>query len=188
MKTELAHLQELKSKVEASFGRPLRTPADFNELSTLISETNHERLGVSTLKRIWGYVKSDFAPTYSTLSVLSRYAGYRDWHHFCIQLSGAYDSNFSDEGIVVSANLCEGVRIAVEWPIDKSCVLRKIGNPSLFAVMEAENIKLKPGDTCSIEYIAVGEKFIAVNCQRNGHSLGTYIGARREGVSEISIL
>lgn len=187
MKTEQLHLDLLKNEVERTFRRRPGSPSDFNELSDHITETTNERLGISTLKRFWGYVKSPHSPTYQTLSVLARYAGFRDWHHFCTQLQTDNESGFSKDGIITAAELNIGDIVHVEWAINKSCVIRKIGYPSRFEVADARNIKLKTGDTLTIDIISVGEKFVASDCRRNGINLGTYIGARKEGVISCDI-
>ncbi|MDE6017905.1 MAG: hypothetical protein K2G85_03725, partial [Muribaculaceae bacterium] len=79
-------LRKLKQAVEETFGRTPGSPSDFDTLSYQILSYTNDKLGVSTLKRFWGYVKSTHIPTRTTLSVLARYAGYRDWDSFCSQV------------------------------------------------------------------------------------------------------
>ncbi len=187
MKFDTEYTGLLKRKVENRFGRRPGGPTDFNELLADIVATTNERLSVSTLKSIWGYVKTNYTPTFSTLSVLARYAGYRDWDNFCTLMQAQDDSGFSKEGIVTAADLKVGDTVRVEWGDGKLCRLRKIDHPSRFEVTEAQDNKLRIGDTLSIDIITVGEKFVASNCVRNAATLGAYIGARKEGVTSISI-
>lgn len=55
---------------------------DFEKLSDAIYESTEVRLSVTTLKRIWGRLKYDSAPTLTTLNALAQFAGYADWGDF----------------------------------------------------------------------------------------------------------
>ncbi|WP_234734722.1 hypothetical protein [Tellurirhabdus bombi] len=60
---------------------------DFELLSEHIAEQTNVTLSVTTLKRVWGKVKYESAPTQTTLDTLARFSGYDNWrafrqHHF----------------------------------------------------------------------------------------------------------
>ncbi len=55
---------------------------DFSKLSNEVHQRTHVRLSVTTLKRIWGKVKYDSAPTFTTLNALAQFAGFQDWRDF----------------------------------------------------------------------------------------------------------
>lgn len=75
-------IEKLRRAVEEKAGCTLRTPRDFDYLHQLIFEQEGIMVSTSTLKRIWGYVKSDSQPRPSSLDLLARYAGYADYHAF----------------------------------------------------------------------------------------------------------
>ncbi len=181
-------LNLLKQAVELSFGRTPASPYDFDSLSIQIQTATNEKLSISTLKRFWGYVNSSHTPTYTTLSVLARYAGCRDWNSFCAQHPDEEDSGFSNIGIVNATDVALEAVIRVEWAQNKSCTIRKVGQPNKFEVVEAQNIKLNKADTLTVDTLSVGEKFFAKDCCRAAVSLGNYIGARREGVCAIHFI
>jgi len=58
------------------------TTYDFEKLSEAICERTQVRLSITTLKRIWGRLKYDSAPTLTTLNALAQFAGFVDWRHF----------------------------------------------------------------------------------------------------------
>jgi hypothetical protein len=58
------------------------TTYDFEKLSDAIHERTHVRLSVTTLKRIWGKLKYESAPTLTTLNALVQFAGHADWRAF----------------------------------------------------------------------------------------------------------
>jgi len=76
-------IHRLQKAVEVTFGRPVRTPQDFDLLSQSIFDKLHERISSSTLKRLWGYVSSSAIPRESTLDLLSKFVGYANYEDFC---------------------------------------------------------------------------------------------------------
>jgi hypothetical protein len=73
------------------------TNYDFEKLSEEIDQNTGIRLSVTTLKRIWGRLKYDSAPTLTTLNTLAQFAGYADWRAF--EHSGSNDSNINVQGL-----------------------------------------------------------------------------------------
>jgi hypothetical protein len=58
------------------------TNKDFDLLSEKIFEVTGVALSQTTLKRIWGKVKYDSAPTVTTLNTLAKYLGFENWREF----------------------------------------------------------------------------------------------------------
>ncbi len=58
------------------------TNQDFEKLGELIFERTGVRLSASTLKRVWGKVKYESAPTLTTLNTLAQFSGYENWRNF----------------------------------------------------------------------------------------------------------
>ncbi|WP_420149035.1 hypothetical protein [Spirosoma sp.] len=55
---------------------------DFEQLSERIAELTGVSLSVTTLKRVWGRVKYESAPTTTTLNTLVQFVGYANWQQF----------------------------------------------------------------------------------------------------------
>ncbi|GAB3990165.1 hypothetical protein GCM10028807_16740 [Spirosoma daeguense] len=55
---------------------------DFEQLSELIARQTNVSLSVTTLKRVWGRVKYESAPTTTTLNALVQFIGYENWQQF----------------------------------------------------------------------------------------------------------
>lgn len=83
VKDRKRHIENLKKEVLRKFGRTVEASADFDTLSIAIQQSISETVSPSTLKRVFGYVKYDAEPSATTLSILSRYAGYAGWSDFC---------------------------------------------------------------------------------------------------------
>lgn len=58
------------------------TNQDFENLSEKVREATSVTLSATTLKRIWGRVKYDSAPTVTTLNTLAQFAGFENWRSF----------------------------------------------------------------------------------------------------------
>lgn len=58
------------------------TNGDYEKLSEQITEELKEYISTSSLKRIFGKVNYASAPSISTLNILSRFVGYKDWYEF----------------------------------------------------------------------------------------------------------
>lgn len=86
-------LTRLRKEVEAEVGRRMKTPKDFEYLSALILERQHEAVSVSTLKRLWGYIQASSNPRSSTLDVLVRFVGGTDWDTYCKEEEDAPSSS-----------------------------------------------------------------------------------------------
>ncbi len=55
---------------------------DFERLGEQIVEQTGVSLSVTTLKRVWGRVRYESAPTATTLNALVQFLGYTNWSHF----------------------------------------------------------------------------------------------------------
>lgn len=83
--SEQYYLTRALQRIEAIFNRGSSdnwTTYDFEKLSEAIFDRTQVRLSVTTLKRIWGKLKYDSAPTLTTLNTLAQFAGFIDWRDF----------------------------------------------------------------------------------------------------------
>ena len=82
MQNASPEISELKQRIEESVGRKMKTSTDFTFLSGAIWERTHENLSASTLKRLWGSVDGPDKTRNSTLDILSKFLGFKDWDGF----------------------------------------------------------------------------------------------------------
>ncbi len=191
MKVESEELQRLKSRVALTFKCSPKTPTDFELLSDDVYKRTGRTISVTTLKRVWGYVSAGHGTSYSTLSLLCRYVGFADWDSFIQHTkdeTAADTSGFGQEDIIACSILEPDTELLLKWLPDKSCVIRKIGHPDLFKIVEAHNIKLLAGDSGNINSLRIGQPLFITNCRRNSISIGDYHGASDSGVQSITII
>ena len=139
-------ISELKQQIEESVQRKMKTSADFTFLSGAIWERIHENISTSTLKRLWGYVDGADATRNSTLEVLSRFLGFKDWDSFLEHIGQDNGSDRVTKQHIKTDDLKVGDHISVSWKPNRRCTFRYLGDYQ-FIVEQAENSKLKVGNT-----------------------------------------
>lgn len=187
-------LDILKERVALRFGTVPKTPTDFNLLAVDIFDSTGRSLGISTIKRIWGYVEANHGTSFSSLSILCRYVGFNDWDNFTHYVNNHVAANepetsgFGNDTVLVTSFLPLGTKIQMDWYDEKSCRIRKIKEPDLFELEATRNIKLKSGDIGRIENIVLGKPFTFIGTRRGSHQMGTYFGAQKGGIKKITII
>lgn len=123
MDNHIPELNSLLTEVEKKYGRRVATSTDFESLSAEIERTNGDLISASTLKRLWGYVNSNPTPRGSTLDILCRYIGERNFKEFCKNLkknanveSGHFPSKF-----IATSELSVGQKLLLGWNPDRLC-------------------------------------------------------------------
>ncbi|UYQ94183.1 hypothetical protein MKQ68_03640 [Chitinophaga horti] len=84
-KGDTYYLSLLLRQMERTFARGASkdwSSYDFEKLSDAVYDRAQVRLSVTTLKRVFGRLKYDSAPTLSTLNALAQYAAAEDWQAF----------------------------------------------------------------------------------------------------------
>ena len=76
-------IKRLKEEVIRTFGGSLDSPMDYEALAEEIKGRTKLPVSATTLKRVFGYIKSSNAPSGATLGILARYCGYTGWADWC---------------------------------------------------------------------------------------------------------
>ena len=108
----------LQDKVEIVAGRKMRTPRDFDYLSSRIFDKTKTYLSPITLKRFWGYLGEEQRkkPYRNTLNILAIYAGYTSFEAFENSLRGMEiaSSDYLPTEDLQTASLRKGARIELK--------------------------------------------------------------------------
>lgn len=180
----IPELTYLLAEVEKRYGRRIATSTDFESLSVVIEHEIGEMLSCSTLKRLWGYMSMKPTPRMSTLDILSRYAGYRNFTDFrdTLRKSGAFQSQFINVTTIDPHNLVEGQRILVGWNPNRLVALKHIGD-CVFEVVESVNSKLMAGDRFMLGTLIKGYPMYISGIQRNGEVTPPYVAGFENGLT-----
>lgn len=158
-KPDRVELLRLLDDVERVVQMKPVSPLDFEALSKRIFNLSKSLLSPSTLKRLWGYRHENVSPRMSTLSILSRCAGYLDWEDWRNgqqhQHPVASDQLLTPH-IDVEASLEPGDLITLTWMPGRECVVEYLGS-TLFEVRHSVATRLIAGVRFKCNIIIEGE-------------------------------
>lgn len=188
MLKEMPEVSFLLTQVEKRFKKKVATTTDFNILSAAIEMALNERISSSTLKRLWGYVASRPMPRFSTLSVLARYIGYKDYEDFCSSIDNPYfeDSGFLSSDSAKSADLKKGDTVTIGWSPNRLVTLEYLGDFK-FMVMENRYSKLREGDIFEAINFIKGQPLYVSKILRGDAYTPPYIAGRSGGLTSVTV-
>eukprot|EP01029_Cantina_marsupialis_P014920 TRINITY_DN3268_c0_g1_i3.p1 TRINITY_DN3268_c0_g1~~TRINITY_DN3268_c0_g1_i3.p1 ORF type:complete len:851 (+),score=91.07 TRINITY_DN3268_c0_g1_i3:6146-8698(+) len=76
-------IERLKTEVLKAFGEDLLYTKDCKFLADKISEETGGRISTTTIRRLYGFLKSSSAPGKYTLATLANFVGFHSWDDFC---------------------------------------------------------------------------------------------------------
>lgn len=137
-------------------GQTLDSPTDYERLSADIQSKTGELISVSTLKRLFGYLKPGTVPRPSTLSVLSRYVGFSGWSDFCSGEECSQPCKVSKKAVCRRPIVCVAVVILcisigwIVWRSQKPSQNSYAGGetPSVVMVSDSEETNDKNTNVC----------------------------------------
>lgn len=162
-------IEKLKEKSGLSFDKS----KDFELLCDAIFKQTGRTIGLTTIKRLLGYISDDRHTNDYTLNTIALYLGFTSWEDMCSTLRIDSDWCFEDETYYIE-DLCEGTKIRVKY-LNRSVLFEVLlyqGNKVLL-VKEAENSSLKQEDILFVEHIRKGEILEAKKVIR-GENKGNY--------------
>lgn len=154
-------IKALKSALEEALGMKVETPRHFDMLRKMVFNRTSEYISTSTLKRIWGYIGFSINTRTTTLSLLARTIGYKDWEDFRKRNEkGGGEKKIPSSpkfgrSINVKRDLKTGDTIKLYWNPGRKCTVNYLGNMK-FEVLESEKTRLVAGTTFYCHLIVAG--------------------------------
>ena len=90
-------ITKIKDKSFLSFDKA----KDFTILSSIIFEETKRSIGVTTIKRLLGYIDDSRKTNEYTLNTIAIYLGYKNWNELCCSLRIDSDWNFEDDKVYI---------------------------------------------------------------------------------------
>jgi len=75
-------LEHLKKEILKKFGQELAYNKDCEALAEIVCDATGGRISATTIRRLYGLLKSPSAPSKFTLDLLANYVGYKSWNDF----------------------------------------------------------------------------------------------------------
>ena len=179
-------IESIKKAIEEAIGFQVETPKTFELLRQIIFQRTREYVSATTLKRIWGYLDEPVKTRRTTLSLLARTIGYKDWDDFLYSRGSGLPArkipsnpNFG-RSLNVTADLKAGDRIKLYWNPGRECLVRYLGNMQ-FVVEESQKTRLKPGDTFFCHLIIAGHPLYLSNLVQGASEPVAYVCGRIHG-------
>lgn len=182
-------IKELRNAIEVSVERPIRTPVDFDWLSGVIFAKLHQNISPTTLKRLWGYIDGADNTRDSTLTMLAQFIGYKHWDDF-VQKLAENEVSQSEEVTGDCIRVCDLVKnqkLEIGWQPNRRLLLNYIGNRQ-FSVIEAENSKIKAGDTFTCSIFMIGEPLYIDNLVQGSHAPIKFVVGNKTGLTLMNII
>jgi len=173
----------LCDKIEEKAGGVLKSPAGFDELATKILKETHKNVSVSTLKRIFGYVKADNNYQTAVLDTLAVYAGFPNFDVFCKTHDG--NSGVVNSKTLRTSDLNIGDKLRLSWFPDRIVTLEYLGEQN-FIIEKSVNSKLKDGVTFKCNMFIIGEPVYFYEI--DGVKDSDYKAARQGGLSSCDVI
>lgn len=185
----MANDNEILRRLRHKSGMEMTHSADFEVLSQAIWDSTGERLGVNTLKRLFGFKTDKVAPRVSTMDLIARYLGYNNYESLIKELGEDDDiSLFTPIDCLEVQNLEAGAKLSISYEPKRLLLLTYIGDFQ-FIVDDAEGSRnIMKGDILTISQLAVGHRFVVAHVHRNGEDLGAYESAKFKGLKSVEVI
>lgn len=189
MSKEIPELKFLLAEVEKTYGRSVSTTTDFEALSVVIERDINEMISSSTLKRLWGYVSNNSSPSLTTLNILSRFIGQKDFRTFCESLKKMelFESSFFTSTFISTSDLEPGAIVRIGWNPDRVVHLEYLGSFH-FRVQRNYNSSLQAGDEFDISSFFLGYPLYIPRILRGGQYTPSYIAGSVNGLTTLELL
>lgn len=146
---------------------------DFEIFCGMVYSETGRTIGVTTVKRLLGYIEDDRKTIPYTLNTIALYLNHKSWKELCETVRIDSDWDFEDEAIYIHS-LDIGDEIEVAYLDRKvSFVVSVNDGTKVLSVKSVENSSLKPGDILFVYKIQKGDIIEAEKVIR-GSKTGNY--------------
>ena len=162
-------IEMLKERSGLSFDKA----KDFEVLCSSIYKNTGRTIGITTMKRLIGYISDERNTNEYTLNTIAIYLGYSSWLEMSSTLRIDSDWNYEDNTYYVDELPINAILKVKYLNRDVSFKVIDYENRKMLEVVEAKNSSLKAGDILQIEHLKEGEILEAKSVLR-GKDVGNY--------------
>lgn len=180
--------KEIIKKIEDKFKSEIKYPGQCDALAQAIFDETKITIGVTTLKRLFGFVADERKPHVSTLDVIAKYIDYPNFKLLVKDMGEDCDiSMYQPIESLDSEGMTVGTQVQITYDPQRLVIMTYIGD-NQYVVNESKNSKLEKGDILTIVQFVIGSAFYCKDVIRENKSLGPYLGAKQNGLTSIEII
>jgi hypothetical protein len=173
--------------IEKKFGREIRYPSDCELLSDDVYLQTKQKISISTLKRLLGFVSGVQEPRLYTLDILAKYLGFNNWDIYLEEIKSINSSEFFNVEKVDVTSLKINSQVLIAYEPNRKLRLKYLGDFQ-FKIELSENSKLQEGDIIKITNFIKNFPLLILEVKRNEVDLGQYRAGKSGGLSVIKII
>jgi len=177
----------IRELIEKQLGKEIRYSSDFEHLSFDIEKQTKQRVGVNTLKRLFGQIEGIKEPRLYTLDTIARYINFKNWDEMLESLDDRGNSDFDTIEEIEIKNLTKGNKIKFYYSPDREVLIEYL-EKNLFKVIESLNSKLKQDDIIEANHFVLKYPLLVNDVVRNGVSLGKFVAGKVSGITKLTII
>lgn len=177
----------VKSVIEKKFGQPVKYSRDCEALAADVSEKCKCKISGTTIRRIFGVVKTKQTPREYTLDLLAQYAGYSDYDNLISSLNKTNHDDENNITEVISEKIKKGVQFEITYSLNSTISILYLGSKK-FKVINSKNGLFMEDDILKLNYFALYHPLFILNVERDGKPLGKVIEAKISGITSIKKL
>ena len=141
---KLQYVELLKRKLCEVTRCEALSPSDFVKMVAYVNDKTKDTIGLSTLKRLYGYGGAKTRPRNSTLDSMAKTIGYNLFSAFCDHYK-SQATNLSSEDVlqphISSDSLVVGQQLRICWNPGREIIVGYMGN-NTYRVVRSQNSKL----------------------------------------------
>ena len=177
----------IKKKIEEKSGIKIRYSRDCDILANEIFKKSNCKLSASTIRRLFGFIKSEATPRVYSLDVIAIYLDYPSWDDLIQSLNKSETVTSKIITEIKSSKIKKGDKYQYSCKPSVVVSFECIGN-SKFKVIEAKNSQLLKGDLFTASLLALHHPLFILDVERDGKQLGRLIEAKISGITSINKL
>lgn len=167
----------IRAMIEEKLGHDIRYPSDCEHLSHAIANATRQHVGVTTLKRLLGFVRGVSKPRMSTLDIIATYLGYRDYDELVASFAPSRKNMIER---IDAGDIADGAQLRLSFDSGYLWLTKTEGN--LFSVERSSCRQLCVGDLVRINLFRLHYPLFVSDVICGGVSQGGSVVGKVSGI------
>lgn len=176
----------IKEKIEAKYGKRIRYSKDCDALASDILHQTKQSISGSTVKRLFGFVKSTQEPRIYTLDVIAVYLGYGSFDELIGHLVNRPEAEKKLTELT-SDKIDKGQKVKLQYDYGKELII-ECTDDLIFEVLNCTGKHLHAHDVISFGQIQLSYPLFFSEVKRYEKSIGSVTIGQVSGITNIELI